>query len=120
VPEQASRAGDPAETIPRFAARALAAEILLAEPGSLGDDALEQSLRRLRERLLARATPVPKSNDYAEAVFEMLLDWLVIELDTMKQAAQQMTTETAPTWLTGETDRITETVNRITAKIFPR
>jgi hypothetical protein len=40
-------------TLPRDAARMLAVEILLAEPGSLGDDVLESCLYLLRERLRA-------------------------------------------------------------------
>ncbi len=124
MPEQASRAqkraGDETETVPRFAARALAVEILLAEPGSLGDDALEEGLRCLRDKLLARATPVPRRNDYPESVFELLLEWLVIELAEMKRAVQEMTAETAPTWLAAETDRMTQTVNRVTASILTR
>jgi hypothetical protein len=43
-------------TLPRDAARMLAAEILLAEPEALGDDVLESCLYLLRERLRAEAS----------------------------------------------------------------
>ena len=39
--------------LPAKAARMLAVEILLAEPGELGDDVLESCLYILRERLRA-------------------------------------------------------------------
>jgi hypothetical protein len=42
-------------TLPRDAARILAVEILLADPGSLGDDVLESCLYLLRDRLKANA-----------------------------------------------------------------
>jgi hypothetical protein len=46
-------------TLPRDVARMLAAEILLAEPETLGDDILESSLYLLRERLRAAQGTVP-------------------------------------------------------------
>jgi hypothetical protein len=40
-------------TLPPKAAKMLAVEILLADPGSLGDDVLEECLYLLQERLRA-------------------------------------------------------------------
>jgi hypothetical protein len=44
-------------TLPAHAARLLAVEILLADPGALGNDALEGDLYILRDKLRGAETP---------------------------------------------------------------